>query len=164
MSDDKPIISPEQRAAYDRVNTMLNRLTLVAAGIVVVVVTLMFFPQGLDLGTADQVAATEVPEVDPMEEGIVDGIHVETGFVVDEGWELVRANCTACHSSKLVTQNRADRAGWESMIRWMQETQKLWDLGENEPIILDYLAKHYAPQRKGRRAQLTHIEWYELEP
>ncbi|MCB1093816.1 MAG: hypothetical protein KDL87_19905, partial [Verrucomicrobiae bacterium] len=88
MSDDKPIISPEQRAAYDRVNTMLNRLTLVAVGIVVVVVTLMFFPQGLDLGTADQVAATEVPEVDPLEEGIVDGIHVETGFVVDEGWEL----------------------------------------------------------------------------
>jgi hypothetical protein len=50
------------------------------------------------------------------------------------------------------------------MIRWMQATQNLWDLGANEGIILDYLAKHYAPQNTGRRAPLTDITWYELEP
>jgi hypothetical protein len=49
------------------------------------------------------------------------------------------------------------------MIDWMQETQGLEDLGEHEPLILDYLAKYYAPQKKGRRPNLENIEWYELE-
>lgn len=45
----------------------------------------------------------------------------------------------------------------------MQQTQGLWDLGEAEPIILDYLAKHYAPEaRASRRQPLTDIEWYSL--
>lgn len=87
----------------------------------------------------------------------------ETGFVINAGWELVKANCTGCHSAALVTQNRASREGWQGMIRWMQRTQKLWDLGENEDAILDYLAKNYAPDKKGRRENLKDIEWYELE-
>lgn len=94
---------------------------------------------------------------------IKDGIHLATGFVADEGLDMVVATCTACHSSKLVIQNRATREGWEQMIRWMQETQSLWDLGEQEEIILNYLAKHYAPENTGRRKLLTDIEWYELE-
>lgn len=103
-------------------------------------------------------------EGDP-DDKIVDGIHLGTGMVVAPGFEIVRGNCTACHSAKLVTQNRATREGWEQMIRWMQETQGLWDLGNNEPIILDYLAANYAPEKVGRRANLTveAIEWYELE-
>ena len=45
----------------------------------------------------------------------------------------------------------------------MQESQGLWDLGENEPIILDYLAEYYAPEeRASRRQPLGTIEWYEL--
>ena len=50
------------------------------------------------------------------------------------------------------------------MIRWMQATQGLWDLGANEPIILDYLEKHYSPKAKGRRTNLDieSIEWYIL--
>ena len=60
-------------------------------------------------------------------------------------------------------QNRATREGWEEMIRWMQETQKLWDLGPTEDKILDYLATYYAPENKGRRAQLVVDEWYEIE-
>lgn len=90
-------------------------------------------------------------------------VDAETGFVLDTGWELVKANCTGCHSAQLVTQNRATREGWEGMIRWMQRTQKLWDLGENEEAILDYLSKNYAPGKKGRRENLKEIEWYELE-
>jgi len=74
---------------------------------------------------------------------------------------LVRAQCTGCHSEKLIVQNRATRDGWETMIRWMQQTQNLGDLGENEPAILDYLARNYAPVRKGRREPLA-IEWYDL--
>ena len=94
---------------------------------------------------------------------VVDGIHVPTGLKVAEGFDVVRPTCTACHSGKLVAQNRATRQGWEEMIRWMQETQGLWPLGENEPIILDYLATNYGPEETGRRANLEAVEWYILE-
>ena len=94
---------------------------------------------------------------------IQDGIHVLTGLKAEEGYRLVWSNCTPCHSAKLVTQNRATRDGWRSMIRWMQETQNLWDLGPNEEKIIDYLATYYAPESTGRRKPLTDIEWYKLE-
>ena len=56
------------------------------------------------------------------------------------------------------------REGWVATIRWMQETQNLWDLGENETAIVDYLATHYAPDQKGRRENLATTEWYQLKP
>ncbi|MDW7690280.1 hypothetical protein R9C00_24045 [Flammeovirgaceae bacterium SG7u.111] len=87
----------------------------------------------------------------------------EQGLIVDDGYLLVRTNCISCHSLNLVTQNRATRDGWKSMIRWMQKEQKLWDLGPNEDKILDYLAKNYAPEQTGRRVPLENVEWYELE-
>ena len=86
-----------------------------------------------------------------------------TGLVVSEGLNLVIAHCTACHSSKLITQFHTDRQGWLEKIRWMQQKQKLWDLGEAEPKILDYLAKNYPPTEKvNRRANLKSINWYKL--
>jgi len=94
---------------------------------------------------------------------IVDGIHVATGLIADDDYQLVVSNCISCHSSKLITQNRATKAGWQNMIRWMQETQNLWDLGENEEKIVAYLAKNYAPEFKGRRTALENIAWYDLE-
>ena len=87
-----------------------------------------------------------------------------SGLVIDQHLDLVRAQCTACHSAKLITQNRATREGWEQMIRWMQKDQGLWDLGENEQLILDYLALHYGVKKGGRRTPLTDIDWYVLEP
>jgi len=78
----------------------------------------------------------------------------QTGLVIDSGFELVKANCTACHSAALVTQNRMSRDTWLETIRWMQQTQGLWPLGTNEPMILDYLAKHYNPTDTGRRKSL----------
>jgi len=96
---------------------------------------------------------------------VENGIHVQSGLVYAEGFDIVRGTCTACHSAKLVTQNRATREGWKEMIVWMQKTQGLWDLGPNEPVILDYLAKHYAPEEIERRPGLNiaAIEWYILE-
>ncbi|MBN3519091.1 hypothetical protein JYB62_03670 [Algoriphagus lutimaris] len=94
----------------------------------------------------------------------VDGKDVETGLVKGDGFELVKANCTSCHSSALILQNRFTREGWKVKIEWMQETQGLWDLGNNESLILDYLAANYAPEAYvGRRAPLKDIEWYELK-
>ncbi|MDG1476992.1 MAG: monoheme cytochrome C [Vicingaceae bacterium] len=93
---------------------------------------------------------------------VENGIDVESGLIVDQHYELVKGTCSACHSINLVTQNSATREGWKDLIVWMQKTQKLWDLGDDEVLILDYLEKNYAPKEQGRRAPLKDIEWYEL--
>ncbi|MDF1695247.1 MAG: hypothetical protein P1U56_05420 [Saprospiraceae bacterium] len=102
-------------------------------------------------------------DMDP--DKVVDGIHVASGMKYDDNFMIVRAACTSCHSAKLVTQNRATREGWKQMIRWMQATQGLHDLGKDEGKILDYLAKNYAPEDVGRRKSLDQdvIEWYTLK-
>ncbi|MBB3189793.1 hypothetical protein [Halomonas cerina] len=79
----------------------------------------------------------------------------DTGLVMAEGWQTVRNNCTACHSANLVTQNSGSRNHWEKLIRWMQDTQGLWQFQpETEATILDYLAKHYGPKEGARRPPL----------
>ncbi|WP_339917812.1 monoheme cytochrome C [Yeosuana marina] len=102
-----------------------------------------------------------VEELDP--DRIENGIHVSTGFVDAEGLMTVVRNCTACHSSKLILQNRMNAERWNATIKWMQETQNLPDLGKNQEIIVNYLATNYPPVDTGRRAILTNIEWYELK-
>lgn len=109
----------------------------------------------------EYIAVTEVN--DPDFDKIENGIHLRTGFVEDDGLMLVVNNCTNCHSAKLVTQNRMSKERWLATIRWMQETQNLWDLGKNEETIVNYLATNYAPTKKGRRQNLTEIEWYVLD-
>ncbi|MEO0571021.1 MAG: monoheme cytochrome C [Bacteroidota bacterium] len=116
------------------------------------------------------------PDEIPLEEGseenekvkdtmpVVNNTLAESfGFVDDIGMVQVTQNCTQCHSAKLVTQNRLNEEGWRATIKWMQETQNLWDLGNNEEVIVAYLAKNYGPQSKGRRQKLTNVEWYALE-
>lgn len=87
-----------------------------------------------------------------------------TGLVMAPNYELVMAHCTACHSSRIILQYGANRETWLEKIRWMQKYHKLWDLGESEPKILDYLAKNYPPSKKiSRRKPLGVINWYELK-
>jgi hypothetical protein len=94
---------------------------------------------------------------------IENGIHVRTGLVDAPGLQETVNNCTNCHSAKLVMQNRMSAERWHATIRWMQETQNLWPLGENEAIIVNYLVTNYPPKEKGRREALTDVEWYELK-
>lgn len=108
-----------------------------------------------------------VPAADIDVEGddwnkIENGIHVRTGLKDAEGLMAVVNNCTNCHSAELVIQNRMDRERWIATIRWMQETQNLWNLGDNEEIIIDYLVTNYPVMNSGRRSPLTDIEWYSL--
>jgi hypothetical protein len=78
-----------------------------------------------------------------------------TGLIIAPGWENVRAHCGGCHSHALVTQQRADRQTWLGMIRWMQDSQNLWQFqADTEAQILDYLAENYPPQPKRRRAPI----------
>ena len=111
-----------------------------------------------DIWPEKQAQAAPIEEEEPI---IIDGIDIESGLIVDDGWEMVKEQCSKCHSLELVTQNRATREGWMENIRWMQETQGLWDLGTLEGPILDYLAKNYGPKKSSRRPNLENIEWYD---
>jgi|GEM_PF-1953097 len=93
---------------------------------------------------------TKSPEIDK-----------ETGLVIAEGFEVVKANCTvACHSATLVTQNRGNEKYWKDAIVYMQKNQGLWDLGADEPRIINYLATHYGQSPVYRRSPLK-VKWQE---
>lgn len=104
-----------------------------------------------------------VPVDDDDYDKVENGIHVRTGFIDAPGMMETVQNCTNCHSAKLVMQNRMNKERWKTTIKWMQETQNLWDLGANEDVIIDYLVTNYPPKKKGRREVLTDIDWYELK-
>lgn len=97
------------------------------------------------------------------EDKIENGIHLRTGLVDANGLMIVVNNCTNCHSAKLVIQNRMNKERWNATIKWMQETQNLWDLGGNQEIIVNYLVSNYPPEEKGRRMNLSNIDWYALK-
>ncbi len=95
-------------------------------------------------------------------------IDSETGLINDTNLTMIKAQCTACHNTQLIQQHRFTREGWKDKIRWMQKNHKLWDLGESEKVVLDYLEKYYSPkmtsqQKLNRRELLKKIEWYKLE-
>ncbi|MEZ0541827.1 hypothetical protein [Fibrella arboris] len=92
-------------------------------------------------------------------------IDPESGLIIDPNLMMVKAQCTSCHSTKLILQHRFTRAGWTERIRWMQKYHKLWNLGEAEKPVLDYLSTHYGPapaRAQGRRAPLQPVKWYAL--
>ena len=157
------MIDPERQKILGEVHDHLRTVTRLVFLLVAGVVSLVYYilnPTILDVEfETEQPLITEEAPLPEFE----NGIHLATGFKEGENLQLVINNCTSCHSAKMVTQNRSTREGWKSMITWMQETQNLWDLGENEPLILDYLSKYYAPEKAGRRQPLTNIDWYELE-
>ena len=117
-------------------------------------------PSAFDFKSEPETVITTPIEID--EDRIENGIHVRTGLIDAEGLMLVVNNCTNCHSAKLVTQNRMTAERWNATIKWMQETQNLWDLGRNQDVIVNYLVTNYPPKSVGRRAVFTDINWYEL--
>ena len=133
-------------------------LFIVTGGILVYY---MFNPNFLNFDSNTETFVVTPIELD--EDRIENGIHVSTGLVDADGLMTVVNNCTNCHSAKLVTQNRMSAEGWNTTIKWMQETQNLWDLGKNQEVIVSYLVKNYPPKSKGWRMVLTDIDWYELE-
>lgn len=89
--------------------------------------------------------AAEEPPLDPL-----------TGLKMAGDWEVVRNNCIACHSPKLITQQSGSKAQWLNMIRWMQKKQNLWQFDPaTEEKIISYLAENYPPQADRRRAQIA---------
>ena len=78
-----------------------------------------------------------------------------TGLIQEDGWQVVQANCTACHTAQIITQNSGSRTVWKSRLVWMQDTQGLGELSsDTENAILDYLVTHYGPKDASRRASI----------
>ncbi len=78
-----------------------------------------------------------------------------TGLIKEDGWQVVQANCTECHSAQIIMQNSGSRAVWKSRIVWMQETQGLGELSSaTENAILDYLVSNYGQKDASRRAAI----------
>ncbi len=159
---------------YNMTNLLNSLIRLLISFFILIILLLIYFiavdvapNKTHDLFTKEELEAinkTRIAEYDDSADKVENGIHVNTGMAYDHTFKLVRSACTSCHSSKLITQNRATREGWKQMIVWMQATQGLQDLGESEVRILDYLSTHYAPKELGRRPNLNlqDIEWYVL--
>ncbi len=145
------------RNAFRLVNFVFTLIIIVSSGMIYYQIN----PDFIDFGQKSSPLVGMHIEED--RDRIVDGIHVRTGLIDAEGMFLVVNNCTNCHSAKLVTQNRMNAERWNETIIWMQETQNLWDLGESQEIIVNYLVTNY-PLKKtnGRRTTLTNIDWYDL--
>lgn len=162
----KPLSNPDTQQLFKGLLVGVAGLVIVLVILSATVIFFAFYYGSMEPDTADDTDPSIESKLntEPFNGEVVDGKDAATGLVVGDGFEIVRTTCTGCHSSSIILQNRFTREGWKAKIVWMQETQGLWELGENEPIILDYLAKHYAPEPpKGRRIPLKDIDWYELE-
>jgi mono/diheme cytochrome c family protein len=85
-------------------------------------------------------------------------LDARTGLVLAPGWQMVMAHCGACHSYQLITAQRGDAMFWQETIRWMQRTQNLWPIpDEQEATIVAYLATNYDETDWGRRPPLSAI-------
>jgi hypothetical protein len=155
---DKEIIR-NQRTAYEK---MVRLVSMIFIFLALLLAYAFYGP--MEMADSESISdRTSRKEAKVDEERVENGIHLATGLVFDENFDIVRANCTPCHSAKLISQNRMSRDAWDKTIKWMQETQKLWDLGPNNEKILDYLEKNYAPVKTGRRKNLVIEEWYWIE-
>ena len=140
------------------IRRQLKIISIITSIASILFIVLLINPNGFSFETLD----TEQTITEVNDDLIENGIHIRTGFKDAEGLLTVVQNCTSCHSSKLVIQNRMNADRWNATIKWMQETQNLWDLGENQEVIVNYLVANYPPVEKGRRENIKDIEWYEL--
>ncbi len=87
-------------------------------------------------------------------------IDPSTGLINTSGFELVKSQCTICHSGRLIKSQRLSEQDWIRMIRWMQAEHGLWSLGNLEEPIVKYLTKHYGVpiEFNGRRKPLKEMQ------
>ena len=74
------------------------------------------------------------------------------GMPADEGRLEVFGFCASCHSIDLVLQQGLSRAVWEEvLVDMVSEYQMVPLRPEVRGKILDYLEKHYGPDRRARK-------------
>lgn len=70
------------------------------------------------------------------------------GLPAGPGQEETFYLCSACHSIRLVTQQRLTRPVWDDTLDWMVEKQGMPEPAPKErKLILDYLSTHFAPEQ-----------------
>jgi hypothetical protein len=124
----------EQSSEYKKLIRKAERLAYTAIFLMAICIGLLFLKIYDPTLSIFQPKKELLAEVD--EDIIENGIHTRTGFVDAIGLMTVVNNCTNCHSSQLVIQNRMNEERWNATIKWMQETQNLWGLGDNQKITL----------------------------
>jgi hypothetical protein len=154
----------EHKRYGKRARMVYRALIVVCTLALIIAVAALYYYKGRPAVHSPQPDNDTLPAAGHMEdpEAVKDGIHLRTGLIAREGYREVINNCTTCHSASLVIQNRMDARGWEETIKWMQETQNLWELGDKQEVIVNYLAENYPVEKKGRRERLKDIEWYGL--
>lgn len=153
------------------ISTLIERLRIKSRRIIwLLLINALLFVAWVSLPERVTVVNSQISAQEVLDSSVIGSLDPNSGLVIDRGYELVQQNCQACHNIQLVTQNYFTREVWLEKIRWMQAKQNLWDLGENEDPILDYLAKHYNPEKKlgqkaegQRRQNLKVEEWYALD-
>lgn len=66
-----------------------------------------------------------------------------SGLIMAPGWELVKGQCNACHTSLIIAQNSGSKEAWQETLQWMIDTQGLWDLSDTWEPVLSYLSTWY---------------------
>lgn len=149
----------EQQEQLKKIILNLKRLGLLTILILMLSISLISYFEYQKEIVSDPVSGNPSENV-LFNKEVKNGIHLQSGLIAAEGYELVFKNCGGCHSHALVVQNRADAEGWKEIIRWMQASHNLWDLGESELKIIEYLSTNYGPTTAGRRNNLGELEWY----
>ncbi|MBA4171556.1 MAG: hypothetical protein C0511_02610 [Hyphomicrobium sp.] len=91
------------------------------------------------LVTAPPVWCQTAEKAEDKPENYPDGPHRENTFYF----------CTACHSFKLVAQQRLNRDQWNETLDWMQEKHALPKTeGEGRNELLDYLSTAFPAKAK----------------
>ena len=68
------------------------------------------------------------------------------GLPPGTGRDLVISTCSACHSIRLVAQQRLSREVWDETLDWMVSEQGMPRLGTRDrQLILRYLSTHLNP-------------------
>ncbi len=66
------------------------------------------------------------------------------GLPRSEGYDLVDGYCTACHSIRIVMQQRADRARWDELLTWMVKKQGMPEINPaDREQVLTYLSTEF---------------------
>ena len=116
-------------------------------------------PQESPSASGNQDVVTDYKAAPPDKKPIYDDkgreLDHSTGLVKADGWQLILANCVACHSPKQFLRQRGTKATWHYIIDWMQETQGLWEFPPgDEDKMVEYLATYYGPEGEYRRAPI----------
>lgn len=69
------------------------------------------------------------------------------GLPQTEGYDLVAAYCSACHSLRVVMQQRPTPRRWDELLDWMVEKQGMAEPDpETRAAIRAYLVRHFSTQ------------------